>query len=59
MTCFEKLFKFINVDMRMSHIYQTVMHCHMHLIPRRNGDTESPEGGVRGVISSKQKYRGV
>lgn len=35
---------------------QTVMHCHMHLIPRRNGDAESPEGGVRGVIPSKQKY---
>lgn len=38
---------------------QTVMHCHTHLIPRRNGDTELPEGGVRGVISSKQKYNNV
>ena len=36
---------------------QTVMHCHIHLIPRRNGDVEDPRGGVRGVIPSKQKYK--
>jgi len=35
---------------------QTVMHCHVHLIPRRKGDTNDPSGGVRGVIPSKQKY---
>jgi len=35
---------------------QTIFHCHMHLIPRRNGDVEEPRGGVRGVIPSKQKY---
>ena len=35
---------------------QTVMHCHIHLIPRRKGDVEDPRGGVRGVIPSKQKY---
>ena len=35
---------------------QTVMHCHIHLIPRRPGDMEHPEGGVRGVIPEKQKY---
>ena len=35
---------------------QTVMHCHIHLIPRRNGDMENPRGGVRGVISEKQSY---
>jgi len=35
---------------------QTVMHCHIHLIPRRKGDTENPRGGVRGVIPSKQSY---
>lgn len=34
---------------------QTVMHCHVHLIPRRIGDMEDPNGGVRGVIPSKQK----
>ena len=35
---------------------QTVMHCHMHLIPRRENDTSDPRGGVRGVIPEKQKY---
>jgi diadenosine tetraphosphate (Ap4A) HIT family hydrolase len=35
---------------------QTVMHCHIHIIPRYNGDCEDPRGGVRGVIQSKQKY---
>ena len=35
---------------------QTVMHFHQHLIPRRNGDTNNPRGGVRGVIPSKQQY---
>jgi len=35
---------------------QTVMHCHIHLIPRRKGDMESPRGGVRGVIPEKQSY---
>ena len=29
---------------------QTVMHCHIHLIPRRKGDMDDPRGGVRGVI---------
>jgi len=35
---------------------QTVMHCHVHLIPRRSGDVEKPRGGVRGVIPAKQSY---
>ena len=35
---------------------QTVMHCHIHLIPRRKGDMGDPAGGVRGVIPEKQKY---
>jgi diadenosine tetraphosphate (Ap4A) HIT family hydrolase len=35
---------------------QTVMHLHVHFIPRFNGDMEDPRGGVRGVIPSKQKY---
>ena len=36
---------------------QSIMHCHIHLIPRRKGDIENPRGGVRGVIPSKQKYK--
>lgn len=35
---------------------QTIFHCHTHLIPRRKGDTESPRGGVRGVIPNRQSY---
>ena len=36
---------------------QSIMHCHIHLIPRREGDVEDPRGGVRGVIPERQKYR--
>ena len=35
---------------------QSIMHCHIHLIPRREGDVENPQGGVRSVIGSKQHY---
>jgi ATP adenylyltransferase len=35
---------------------QTVFHCHVHLIPRRNGDVDVPRGGVRGVIPRRQSY---
>ena len=35
---------------------QTIFHCHIHLIPRRDGDCENPRGGVRGVIPQKQQY---
>ncbi len=35
---------------------QSVMHLHVHLIPRYKGDMADPKGGVRGVIPSKQKY---
>jgi ATP adenylyltransferase len=35
---------------------QTVFHCHIHLIPRRNGDVEAPRGGVRHLIPDKGHY---
>jgi len=35
---------------------QTVMHTHIHLIPRRSDDTVNPRGGVRGVIPGKADY---
>ena len=35
---------------------QTVMHLHIHLIPRYKGDIENPRGGVRGVIPDKRIY---
>ena len=36
---------------------QSIMHCHIHLIPRRKGDVENPQGGVRSVITKKQHYK--
>lgn len=35
---------------------QTVMHLHVHLIPRYKGDTEDPRGGVRHIFPRKAKY---
>lgn len=35
---------------------QTVMHLHMHLIPRYVGDLPDPRGGVRWVIPEKADY---
>jgi diadenosine tetraphosphate (Ap4A) HIT family hydrolase len=35
---------------------QTVMHLHVHLIPRYKDDMPDPRGGVRGVIPAKQTY---
>tara|TARA_Y100001958_G_scaffold93597_1_gene63988 strand:+ start:702 stop:1100 length:399 start_codon:yes stop_codon:yes gene_type:complete len=36
---------------------QSILHCHIHLIPRREGDVKNPQGGVRSVIPSKQHYK--
>tara|TARA_X000001036_G_scaffold196515_1_gene185148 strand:- start:58 stop:453 length:396 start_codon:yes stop_codon:yes gene_type:complete len=36
---------------------QSIMHCHIHLIPRREGDVENPQGGVRSVIQKNQHYK--
>jgi diadenosine tetraphosphate (Ap4A) HIT family hydrolase len=35
---------------------QTVMHLHVHLIPRYTGDRADPRGGVRWVIPEKADY---
>lgn len=35
---------------------QTIFHCHVHLIPRRQGDVADPRGGVRSVIPGKADY---
>jgi len=35
---------------------QTVMHCHIHIIPRYKGDCDNPRGGVRGCIPSRMNY---
>ena len=35
---------------------QTILHLHLHLIPRYWGDCANPRGGVRGVIPARQSY---
>ena len=35
---------------------QTVLHLHVHLIPRYKGDSEDPRGGVRWIVPDKAKY---
>jgi diadenosine tetraphosphate (Ap4A) HIT family hydrolase len=37
---------------------QTVMHAHVHVIPRRKGDVADPRGGVRWIMPSKAPYWG-
>jgi len=36
---------------------QTVMHLHLHIIPRYQDDVDDPRGGVRYVIPSKGNYK--
>lgn len=35
---------------------QTIQHAHIHLIPRRLGDTPNPIGGIRGAIPERMDY---
>ena len=46
-----------NVGMNCGEIAgQSVWHCHVHLIPRRQGDAPHPKGGVRHVIPWKGSH---
>ena len=36
---------------------QTVMHAHIHLIPRFHGDVPEPTGGVRWIFPTKADYQ--
>ena len=54
----DKTVKAFNVGTNAGKISgQSIMHCHIHLIPRRVGDVENPQGGVRSVIPNKQHYK--
>jgi ATP adenylyltransferase len=35
---------------------QTILHCHLHVIPRRAEDVENPRGGIRHIIPGKGYY---
>ena len=35
---------------------QSVFHAHIHFIPRRDGDQDNPQGGVRKIFPEKAKY---
>ena len=35
---------------------QTVMHAHMHVIPRYEGDCDNPRGGIRKAVKRKDNY---
>jgi diadenosine tetraphosphate (Ap4A) HIT family hydrolase len=35
---------------------QTIMHLHIHLIPRYRGDVHDPRGGVRWIFPAKAPY---
>ena len=36
---------------------QSVLHVHIHVIPRYKGDVENPQGGVRHVLPKKAYYK--
>ena len=46
-----------NIGMNLGEMAgQSIMHLHVHLIPRYTGDVSNPRGGVRGIIPEKQNY---
>ncbi|WP_416198472.1 MAG: Diadenosine tetraphosphate (Ap4A) hydrolase [Sporanaerobacter sp.] len=37
---------------------QTIMHLHVHMIPRYDGDVEDPRGGIRNLKTQLVPYKG-
>jgi diadenosine tetraphosphate (Ap4A) HIT family hydrolase len=35
---------------------QTVVHAHVHVVPRRSGDVADPRGGIRWVVADQARY---
>jgi len=35
---------------------QTILHLHIHIIPRYKGDMPDPRGGIRWIFPEKAKY---
>ena len=57
-TAKDKTVKAFNIGTNAGKISgQSIMHCHIHVIPRRDGDVENPQGGFRSVIPKKQHYK--
>ncbi len=53
----DKLVKGFNIGINKGEVAgQTIFHCHIHLIPRRQGDVDNPRGGVRNIIPGKGDY---
>ena len=53
----DKLVKGFNIGINTGEVAgQTIFHCHIHLIPRRQGDADNPRGGVRNIIPGKGDY---
>ena len=57
-TAKDKTVKAFNIGTNAGKISgQFIMRCHIHTIPRRDGDVENPQGGVRSVIPKNQHYK--
>ena len=53
----DDLVKGFNIGMNAGDVAgQSIFHCHIHLIPRRQGDVPNPRGGVRNIIPGKGDY---